>query len=251
MPHYAPNKAPAAVKRHYFELVRDGVRGAEAARRVGVSTSCGSLWFIDAGSVLIPEAGPVSPRFLTQDDRIAIADGVRAGHPSKVIAAAIGKTFQTVCRELQRNSKPDGSYQPWWAHNQALLRRQRPKPAKIAAGKKLRSVIASKLGLRWSPQQICRFLRRTYPRDAQMQACAETIYRAVFAGSFGTKNRSLRTGRCRRKPHRRGVPSPNKIKNMRLLDQRPRRVEERVDAGHWEGDLIIGRMSGWVCCSSG
>ena len=42
---------PAAVKRRYFELIRQGVPGAEAARQVGVSTSCGSLWFIDAGSV--------------------------------------------------------------------------------------------------------------------------------------------------------------------------------------------------------
>jgi IS30 family transposase len=115
MPHYAPNKAPAAVKHRYFELIRDGVRGAEAARRVGVCTSCGSLWFIDAGSVLILHAGPVSPRSLTQDDRIAIANGVRAGHTSKVIGATIGKSFQTVCREIQRDSKPDGSYQPWWA----------------------------------------------------------------------------------------------------------------------------------------
>jgi hypothetical protein len=36
--------------------------------------------------------------------------------------------------------------------------------------------------------------RRRWP-DAR---CAETIYQAVFAGTFGTQNRSLRTGRCRR-----------------------------------------------------
>ncbi|WP_291407699.1 hypothetical protein [Actinophytocola sp.] len=37
----------------------------------------------------------------------------------KVIAAQIGKSFQTVYREVRRNSKPDRMYQPFWAHNQA------------------------------------------------------------------------------------------------------------------------------------
>jgi IS30 family transposase len=73
MPRYAPNKMPASVKRRYFELIRQGHKGAVAARMVGVSTSCGSPWFLDAGGVLIPDPGAISPRFLTQDDRIAIA----------------------------------------------------------------------------------------------------------------------------------------------------------------------------------
>jgi transposase, IS30 family len=78
MPRWAHNKMPTAVKRRYFELIRQGLKGADAARRVGVSTSCGSLWFIDAGSVIVSEPGPISSRFLSQDDRIAIADGLHA-----------------------------------------------------------------------------------------------------------------------------------------------------------------------------
>jgi transposase len=133
MPRYAPNKMPMAVKRRYFELVREGHKGAAAARLVGVSTSCGSLWFLDAGGMLIPDTAVVSPRLLTQDDRIAIADGVRAGRSKKEIAAGIGKSFQTAYREIHRHGKPDGSYQLWWAHNQALLRRRRSKPGKVKA----------------------------------------------------------------------------------------------------------------------
>jgi len=106
MPGWAHNKMPASVKKRYFELLRQGYKGAAAARIVGVSTSCGSLWFLDAGGMLVPEAGPVSSRFLDQDDRIAIADGLQAGHSVKQIAACIGKSFQTVYREVRRNSKP-------------------------------------------------------------------------------------------------------------------------------------------------
>jgi len=96
MPRWAHNKMPTTVKHRYFELIRQGHKGAEAARRVGVSTSCGSPWFIDAGSVIVPERGPICSRFLSQDDRIAIADGLHAGKPVKVIADHIGKSFQSV-----------------------------------------------------------------------------------------------------------------------------------------------------------
>ena len=240
MPRWAHNKMPASVKKQYFELIREGYKGAAAARVIGVSTSCGSLWFLDAGGMLVPEAGPISPRFLDQDDRIAIADGLAAGRAVKEIAVAIGKSFQTVYREVRRNSKPDGSYQPWWAHNQALRRRKRPRAAKLGDGPGLRDVVRAKLDRNWSPQQISRYLTRTYPGQPAMRACAETIYRGLFAGVLGKKAGKLRTGRSRRKPHRRGVAVPNKIKNMTLLAQRPAEVTERQVPGHWEGDLIIG-----------
>ncbi|MDR7303517.1 hypothetical protein JOF55_003698 [Haloactinomyces albus] len=56
MPRWAHNKMSVAVKKRYFELLRQGYKGAAAAREVGVSPSCGSLWFIDAGRMLVLEA---------------------------------------------------------------------------------------------------------------------------------------------------------------------------------------------------
>jgi IS30 family transposase len=102
-------------------------------------------------------------------------------------------------------------------------------------------VITAKLDLKWSPSQISRFLKREFPGDETMRACPETIYQALFAGVLGPKEGKLRTGRGRRKPQRRGIPTKNKIKNMKLLDQRPAEVAKRTTPGHWEGDLIIGR----------
>lgn len=93
---YAHNKSPAAVKRRYFGLIRRRSLGAEAAREVGVSLSCGSLWFIDAGSVSVVQTSAISARYFTQDDRIEIADGPAAGEVVKSIATRIGKTFKRV-----------------------------------------------------------------------------------------------------------------------------------------------------------
>ncbi|MFF1678330.1 IS30 family transposase [Streptomyces sp. NPDC058256] len=240
MPRGGANRKPTAARQQYFELVRQGLKGAAAARQVGVSTSCGSKWFTEAGSVIIPDA-PVSPRFLSQDDRIAIADALRAGKPPATIATTIGKSTSTVYREITRGEKDDGSYDPWRAHNQALLRRQRPKTEKIRDHAPLRREVREKLDEKWSPQQISRYLRRRHPDDPQMHACPETIYRGLFAGLLGRRQGQLRTGRTRRKKQRRGVPSPNKIKNMTLIHDRPAIINERSRPGDWEGDLIIGR----------
>jgi transposase, IS30 family len=243
MPRGGQNKASTAVKRRYFVLIRQGVKGAEAARRVGVSTSCGSLWFLDAGGVIITERGPNSARFLDQDERIGIADGLHAHVPIPLIAESLGRGFQTVYREIERNSKPDGSYQPFWAHNQALSRRKRPKKTKLERDPVLRRVVRKKLDQRWSPSQISRFLTRSYA-EPDRRLCAETIYRALFCGLLGARSGKLRTGRSCRKAQRRGVAPPNKIKDMRLLDQRPAEVTQRQTPGDWEGDLIIGAKMG-------
>jgi IS30 family transposase len=243
MPRYAPNKVSADVKRRYFELIRTGVRGARAADEVGVSLSCGSLWYIDAGSVSCVET-PISSRYLSQDDRIEIADGIARGERVKVIAARIGKSYQSVYREIARNRKPDGRYQPWYAHNQAHVRRQRPKTRRFTGDTALREAVAGKLSSKWSPVQISRWLRRRYPRRSSWQVCAETIYEAVYRGLIVAADpANLRTGRTYRRRRGRGRSREGALKqstNMKSIRDRPAVVETRRQAGHWEGDLIVG-----------
>jgi hypothetical protein len=88
MPRYAPNKMPPEVKRRYFQLIRQGRSGSAASESVGVSLSCGSVWFIDAGSVDFIDK-PISTLYLTLDDPIEVSDGLAAGEPVKSIAARI------------------------------------------------------------------------------------------------------------------------------------------------------------------
>jgi hypothetical protein len=75
MPRYAPNKMPAAVKRRYFELIRTGLSGSAVAPRSGGVVELRVMWFIDAGRVSFIET-VISTRYLSQDDRIEIADGL-------------------------------------------------------------------------------------------------------------------------------------------------------------------------------
>ncbi len=243
MPRGGHNRAPVETKRRYFALIRQGASGAQASSQVGVSLSCGSVWFIDAGSVTFIDA-PISSRYLSQDDRIEIADGLAAGEPVKLIAARIGKSYQSVYREIARNRKPDGRYQPWYAHGQAHVRRRRPKTRRVVADPILRGVVASKLGEHWSPAQVSRWLRRRWPHRAGWQLCTETIYEAAYRGLISPVTGDLlRTGRTYRHARGRGRSRDGALKQstvMKSIHDRPAIVETRGQVGHWEGDLIIG-----------
>ncbi|WP_459547612.1 helix-turn-helix domain-containing protein [Nocardia sp. X0981] len=48
---------------------------------------------------------------LTRADRIEIADGRARGERVEDIAERIGKSYETVYREIARNNKPDATYQ--------------------------------------------------------------------------------------------------------------------------------------------
>jgi transposase, IS30 family len=245
MPRWAWNKASAETKRRYFELIRRGARGSSAAQAVGVSLSCGSLWFIDAGSVTFIDK-PISSRYLTQDDRIEIADGLKAGEPVKSIAHRIGRSYQTVYREIARNKKPDGRYQPWYAHARAHQRRGRTRLRRVSVDDRLRAAIADKLEKHWSPAQISRWLRRRWPKRCSWHLCHETIYEAVYRGLIvAADQQMLRTGRTYRHKHGRGRTRNGALKqstNMKSIHDRPAVVEKRSQVGHWEGDLIVGAM---------
>ncbi|MEV6742356.1 IS30 family transposase [Streptomyces sp. NPDC051104] len=190
--------------------------------------------------MLLPDK-PIDERYLTQDDRIAIAEGLLAGRSAPVIAEEIGKYRSTVYREISRGRGPNGTYNPWWSHNQAILRRRRPKPQKLRANSELRGFVNDKLKQHWSPQQIALHLARTRPGQPAMNACPETIYRALYKGLLDKRTARLRTRRTRRKKQRRGIPVKNGIPRMRPVHTRPREADERRSAGHWEGDLIVGR----------
>src|SRR4029450_8200064 len=241
MPRYAHNKMPTAVRRRYFELIRTGLSGSAAAQEVGVSLSCGSLWFIDAGRVSFIET-PISPRYLSQDDRIEIADGLAQGEPVKAIAVRIGKTFQSVYREIARNRKPDGRYQPWYAHNRAYQRRRRPKPRRFSVDAELAETVAGRLARHWSPAQISRWLRRRYRRRRSWHVCTETIYEAVYRGLVVPVARlNLRTGRIYRHRRGRGRTRDGALKQsttMKSIQQRPSSAASRRRAGHWGGGLL-------------
>ena len=102
-----------------------------------------------------------------------------------------------------------------------------------------------KLNRCWSPDEVCGWLRKTYPDDHSMRLCPETIYRELLLRDNSTLHKryclKLRTGRRIRKSRWLTRPGHGPtITNKTLIDRRPASAETRLEAGHWEGDLILG-----------
>jgi IS30 family transposase len=55
----------------------------------------------------------------------------------------------------------------------------------------LRDVVASKLILDWSPEQIAGRLKAAYPDDESMRVSHETIYRSLFIQARGVLKKEL------------------------------------------------------------
>jgi transposase, IS30 family len=159
-----------------------------------------------------------------------------------------------VSRELRRNATTSRGYRPFDAHRRATGRRARNHRRRIESNGELRQVVAELLVQRWSPQQISRHLRLKFPEQSGMWLCHESIYQAVYQPGWGLLRPSrlaphhrspLRTGRDHRRAHQRTERRRPRFEHpMLTIHQRPFPPEDRSQAGHWEGDLIIGKDQG-------
>jgi transposase, IS30 family len=141
-----------AAKRRFLELVGSGWSARRAAREVGVNERTGRDWrdgirkgrntrIHPDGTVVDYTTGsrytsavittprdvvrPISDRYLSLQNRLAIADGLLTGQTLTRIAAGIGKHPSTVSREIA-NRSINGSYLPYRADQCAAADRARP-----------------------------------------------------------------------------------------------------------------------------
>jgi transposase, IS30 family len=127
----------------------------------------------------------ISPRYLSEDGRVRIADLRRAGLGVRAIAGQVGRSPSTISRELRRNCGPgSGQYRPFAAQRLAARRRARPGRGKLSADLVLRQFVACRLEKRWSPEQISQALCIEFPGDPVRHLVHETIYQGVYARSW-------------------------------------------------------------------
>jgi len=237
----------------YFLLVEQGVGVEEAARIVGVHPGTGRIWRRGdprrvrgpAGQAGSGPSGPISARFLSQDERLVIADLQRQGMSMRQIASRLGRDPSTISRELGRNVDPSGGYHPWSAERMAARRRARPKPRKLDADPELHAAVQDGLNQKWSPEQISNKLRTDFPDRPELRVSTETIYQSLYVQGRGPLRRelagALRSGRARRRPQRDPQRRRSRfVDPMVMISERPAEADDRAIPGHWEGDLIMG-----------
>jgi len=252
-----PGRQPMTEKRElYLRLMHQGVSNSAACRSLGIDRKTGHWWknggvVVRNGVVRVvaPLAAKVVPkpdsgRYLSEDERVTIADGARAGRSSRSIAAELCRAVSTVARELARNSPADGgNYRPHAAHTKMLARRPRPRQRRLEADGELRRVVQGYLDQRWSPEQTARAVRVEHG----VVIAVETIYQALYSPQRVLQRDpriTLRTHRPHRRPRRRGDARLGRfVVPLKMIDDRPAEADDRSVAGHWEGDLIVGAFN--------
>jgi transposase, IS30 family len=188
---------------------------------------------------------------LTLAEREEISRAVVAGHSMRWIATSLGRAPSSISREIERNGGP-GCYRASQAEQAAWDRARRPKTCKLAENRTLAHIVANKLQVQWSPEQIAGWLQRTYPGDENYQVSHETIYRSLFIQARGALKKELlghlrRTRVMRRsRHHTQKTGNHGRITDTVSISERPATVEDRAVPGHWEGDLLFGSKNSQI-----
>jgi IS30 family transposase len=214
----------------------------------------------DQGSIrgLLLQQGGIAPRLrtraivaLTLAEREDISRGIAAGESGRAIAERLGRAASTVCREIGRYGGRD-AYRASKADVGAWRAALRPKACLLAMNRTVRNLVASKLTLEWSPEQISGWLRDEFPDDESMRVSHETIYRSLFIQARGVLKKELighlRTKRSMRRPHRIATHHEmrGRIPDAVSISERPAEADDRAVPGHWEGDLISGSKNSHI-----
>jgi transposase, IS30 family len=190
-------------------------------------------------------------RALTSAEREQISRGVAADQSVREIARELHRPASTISREIARNGGRT-HYRAVAADARAWRRAERPKPCRLALQPDLCGIVAAKVRLEWSPEQIAGWLKREYPEDAHMHVSPETIYRTLYVQARGALKKELLAHLRRRHPFRRSRRSSRagqargQIPDAVSIATRPATVEDRAIPGHWEGDLLAGAKNSYI-----
>jgi len=236
-----------AQKRELWERWRRGETLGEIGRALGRSEPR-VYTILKAEGGIAPAERRRRANGLRMEEREEISRGLAAGASLQRIARTLGRHASTVSREVERNGGRR-RYRAASAEARAWEAARRPKPCLLARRPALRDVVAHKLELYWSPQQIAGWLRREYGDDETMHVSHETIYRSLFIQARGVLKRellaALRSRRVMRRAH--GARSRNLKRSLIpeavSIRERPPEAEDRAVPGHWEGDLLMGGVA--------
>jgi IS30 family transposase len=184
---------------------------------------------------------------LTLSEREEISRGLCARRSIRQIARVLGRAPSSVSREIARNTHHWWQYRAHTADQRAWDRALRPKPCHLAGHPQLAKLVAQKLRLQWSPQQVAGWLAREFGDAKSRRVSHETIYKSLFIQARGALQKQLtahlRRGRTLRRSRQYANPAAERgpIREALSIRERPAQVQDRAVPGHWEGDLLLGR----------
>lgn len=168
---------------------------------------------------------------LTYSDMVKIETLLKEGKRPIEIALKIGKSKTTIYRCIEKNSDDKGFYaEKAWEKVREKKSRANTH-IRILSDSLLEEFICEKIESYWSPEQIA----GRWKRDVGEALSHETIYKYIYDKKPGLIRIYLRR---KGKKYQKDRGKPHELKEMRLIDERPKDVAGRREIGHWEGDTI-------------
>lgn len=166
---------------------------------------------------------------------------IRKGYTQIEIADRIGVTQGAVSYELSEKTRKGRRYNAEYAQHKSYVRKKydRIRPNTIAVHSKLRNTIEKYLYDDQSPEHIAQRIRK-YHRD--LPYVSGVTIRTYIASPYGRRIESHRNKIYPKKWGRRKRRSI--IKDRRMIDQRPKYINEKKRIGDGEGDFIESGKSG-------
>ena len=177
---------------------------------------------------------------LSLREREEIRAGIERGDTNTQIAEVIDRHRSTINVEIKRNGGRS-KYSAVRADQRARCQRQRSRGSKIGSDPDLFAHIQRRLNAKDSPMTISIELARGV-WGITREVSHETIYQAIYAGTFGTI-RTPHLGRRKRKQRKQRTPGGHSLGQFRSVHNRPAPAAGREQVGHLEGDLIVGAMN--------
>ena len=168
---------------------------------------------------------------LSIEERESLMLFLEQGKSIRQIANELKRAPSTISREVRRNPEPyraSAAQKRYKANREHCIRRT------ILSDRELHKLVHFLLGyFWWSPEQISNRLRE----EGTAQISTSTIYRALENGSLQDTLRYY----LRIKYHKLGKSKKqNKLCFQKSISLRSDQANQRIEAGHWEGDTIRG-----------
>ena len=182
---------------------------------------------------------------LSYEERDHIATLYAKGTSVSEIARRLHRNKSTISREISRNKAPVlNVYGACRAEYKARRRKQQAGKRPRLKNSTIRYYVVRHLRMEWTPEQIAGRLRRKYPH---LSICVESIYRFIYDPKIRKQENLVpllpRAHRIRQQRGHRHTHREPHIPERKSILERPKTIETRQQAGHWETDTVIARKS--------
>jgi IS30 family transposase len=187
-----------------------------------------------------------SRKRLTLKERIVIETLLKENKSKTYIANQLDRNRSSITREINNwirkpSDKYDANLAHWYARE---INNNKRCQDKINTYPRLKMFVYRGLLKGTTPELIAGQIKIKYPNDPVMTISYEAIYQHIYRHrqSYLAKKliKLLPYHHHKRRNKRKFNKNTTRIKDQVSIDNRPEHIEQRLEVGHWEGDLMIG-----------